>query len=238
MLDEKCKNIVVVSAHPMAADVGAGGFVAQAVKKGLKVYLVVMTRGETGIPGIPPSTLAVLREEEQRRACRELGVENVYFLGFPCNGIYDTHETRLTLIKIFRKLKADVVLTHTELDTHQDHRATAYVSFAAAKCSSLPAIDVGEEAYMVKRVFTYGLPGYNPTFRPEIYIDVTPEIEIKRKALECYETSYRNIGWSSERWVEFWLSQDRLFGAESGVMFAEGFKSFYSSHIGARAYRL
>jgi len=238
VFDEKCRNIIVVSAHPMAADVGVGGIMAQAVKKGLNVHLIVMSRGETGVPGIPRNILATLREEEQRKACKELGVENIHFLGFRCNEIYDTRETRLALIKIFRRLKADVVITHTELDTHQDHRATAYASFAAAKCSSLPAIDVGEEAYTVRRVFTYGLPGYNPTFKPEIYIDITPEIEAKKRALKCYETSYKNLGWSPERWVYFWLSQDRLFGAESGVMFAEGLKSFYSSHIETRAYRL
>jgi len=238
MLDEKCKRIAVVAAHPMAGDAGAGGFMAQAADRGLEVHLIVMSRGETGVPEVPPSTLARLREEEQRRACKELGITGVTFLDFHCSGIYDTHETRAALIKTLRELRADVVLTHTELDTHHDHRATAYATFAAAKCTSLPAVDVGGEAHLVKRVFTYGLPGYNQDFQPEIYLDITQEIEKKKRALACYETTYKHLGWNADRWVETWLAQDRLFGANSGVRYAEGFRSFYSSHIGPRAYRL
>lgn len=238
LLDDGCRRIVVVSAHPMAGDVGAGGLMVQAVEKGLDVHLVVMSRGETGVPGVPPNVVAKLREDEQRKACRELGVSSVTFLDFYCNRIYDTLEARSALTKVFRRLKADVVLTHTELDTHPDHKATAYATFAAAKWCSLPAIDVGEEPYLVRRVFTYGLPGYNQGFEPEVYIDVTPEIEKKKRAIACYETTYKRLGLSRERWLEMWLSQDLLFGAQSGVRFAEGFRSFYSSHIGPRAYRL
>jgi len=238
MLDDNCKRIVVVSAHPMAADVGAGGFMAQASDLGLEVHLVVMSKGETGVPGVPPEVVAKYRENEQREACRELGISSVTFLGFHCNEIYDNHETRTALTGIFRRLQADVVLTHTELDTHPDHKATAYATFAAAKWCSLPAINVGEESYLVKRVFTYGLPGYNQGFNPEIYLDVTPEIDRKRRAIACYKTTYRRLGLTRDEWIEMWLSQDLLFGSQSGVKFAEGFRSFYSSHIGPRAYRL
>ena len=120
MFDEKCRNIIVVSAHPMAADVGVGGIMAQAVKKGLNVHLIVMSRGETGVPGIPRNILATLREEEQRKACKELGVENIHFLGFRCNEIYDTRETRLALIKIFRRLKADVYAHEFTWHDHEE----------------------------------------------------------------------------------------------------------------------
>jgi len=238
MLDERCKRVVVVSAHPMAADVAAGGFMVQASRLGLEVHLVVMSRGETGVPGLSAEIVAARREKEQMEASRVLGVSSVTFLGFRCNRIYDNHETRSALTRVFRKLQADVVLTHTELDTHPDHRETAYASFAAAKWSSLPAIDVGGKPYLVKRVFTYGLPGYNQDFIPEIYLDVTPEINLKKKALTCYRTTYESLGLTRDEWLERWLAQDVIFGAQSGVKYAEGFRTYYSSHIGFRAYRL
>ena len=230
---------LVVSAHPSAGDIGAGGFMCRCADDGAEVYMSVLSRGEAGIPEIPPEELGPIREREQRRAAEILGVSKVVFLGIKDTEIFDMMSTRVRIMEVIRKFRPDIVLTHSDLDTHPDHRATAFATFAAAMYSSLPSVkgDSGLLPHLVKSVYTYGLPGYSVTFVPEIYLDITDVFERKTRAICCYETTMKHIGWSKERWVDTWLSLDRVYGISSGVQYAEGFRQFWSSHIGRRAVR-
>ena len=231
------KKILVVSAHPSAGDIGAGGLMSRHSYDGDEVYLLIMSRGEAGIPDIHPEDLASIREKEQREAAKILGVSEVFFLGLKDTEIFDTLEARLMVVDVIRRLKPDIVVTHSEVDTHPDHRATAYITFAAAMYSSLPTVKSKSNLppHLVKAVYTYGLPGYTPTFIPEIYLDISEFFERKCKAICCYETTMKHLGWSRERWIETWLSLDRVYGISSGVRYAEGFRQFWSSHLGRRA---
>lgn len=228
---------LVVSAHPSAGDIGAGGFMCRCADDGAEVYLLVMSRGEAGVAEIPPKELGLIREKEQRKAAEILGVSEVVFLDIKDTEIFDTISTRMKIMEVIRRFKPEIVLTHSELDTHPDHKATAFATFAAAMYSSLPSVKLDPElpSHLVKSVYTYGLPGYSLAFVPEIYLDITDVIERKIKAICCHETTMKHIGWSKERWVNTWLSLDRVYGISSGVQYAEGFRQFWSSHIGRRA---
>jgi LmbE family N-acetylglucosaminyl deacetylase len=237
LVERSFSKLLVISAHPLAGDVGAGGFMCKCVDDGVETYLAVMSSGEKGIPETAPSELGPLREEEQRAAAKVLGVTDVFFLGFPDTEILDTIPTRLKLVEAIRGVRPDIVLTHSEMDTHPDHKATATATFAAAMYSSLPSVEAGSKPpHLVKSVFTYGLPGYTVGFVPEIYLDITGVVERKIKAISCYKTTVEHLGWPIERWVDTWLLQDRLYGSSSGVRFAEGFRSFWCSHLGRRAF--
>lgn len=235
MVERSFDKVLVISAHPLAGDVGAGGFMCKCVDDEVEAYLAVMSSGEKGIPEITPRKLGPIREKEQRAAAEALGVTDVFFLGFSDTQILDTMPTRLKLVEVIREVRPDIVLTHSEMDTHPDHGATAAATFAAAMYASLPSVEAGKSPHLVKSVFTYGLPGYTIGFVPEIYLDITGVIERKIKAISCYKATIQHLGWPLERWVDTWLLQDKLYGFSSGVRFAEGFRSFWSSHLGHRA---
>ena len=61
-------------------------------------------------------------------------------------------------------------------------------------------------------------------FVPEQYVDITEEIELKLRALECHESQ---IKWMLEHdkidFVEWVRASSRYRGLQSGVQYAEGF---------------
>lgn len=70
---------MVVTAHPDDPEFLAGGTVARLVREGREVTYVIMTNGSKGSSdrAITPQDLVPIRQEEQRRAARMLGVERV-----------------------------------------------------------------------------------------------------------------------------------------------------------------
>jgi len=86
-------TILVIAPHCDDEVFGAGGFIYDALKKGAKVYVAVMTNGEAfRLLFSRPSRVVELgyrRQTETLEALRVLGVpkENVFFLGYPDRGL-------------------------------------------------------------------------------------------------------------------------------------------------------
>lgn len=86
-------TILVIAPHCDDEVFGAGGFIYDALKKGARVYVVVMTNGEAFRLLFSRSSRAVelgyRRQMETLEALRVLGIpkENVFFLGYPDRGL-------------------------------------------------------------------------------------------------------------------------------------------------------
>ena len=87
---------MVIMAHPDDAEFVCGGTVAKWCAEGWDVRYVVVTGGDKGThdPTMHPEKLAAIREEEQRAACRRLGVAECILLGYPDGFTVDEHELR------------------------------------------------------------------------------------------------------------------------------------------------
>jgi len=90
------KRLLVAVAHPDDETFGMGGTMAWMTDDGWRVTVVCATRGEVGEISDPalatPETLGSVREQELRRACRVLGVEDVRFLDYRDSGMEGTPE--------------------------------------------------------------------------------------------------------------------------------------------------
>jgi LmbE family N-acetylglucosaminyl deacetylase len=64
--------IAVVLAHPDDESFPVGGTVAKCSSEGVQVDLIMVARGEAGIPGRTAEEAAVIREAELHKACEEL----------------------------------------------------------------------------------------------------------------------------------------------------------------------
>src|SRR3712207_5287908 len=84
------ERVLFVHAHPDDESISTGGTIATLVDRGAAVTVLTCTRGERG-EVIPPELahfegspdLVPIREEELRKALRELGVVDGRFLGAP-----------------------------------------------------------------------------------------------------------------------------------------------------------
>src|SRR5713226_1433970 len=80
-------RVLSIHAHPDDQEFTVAGTLAKWARAGSWIVTVCLTNGEAGSnrhtpPDMTRERLAKIRQEEQRAACRVLGVEEVLFLGY------------------------------------------------------------------------------------------------------------------------------------------------------------
>ncbi len=135
------KTLLAVLAHPDDEFFGLGGTLALYASKGYDVYYVCATRGEAGtvdeehLKGFKDT--AEMRTDELMRAAKELGLKEVFFLGYRDSGMpgmeanqhpnaqinAPIEEVAGKVVKYIRMLKPEVVLTFDPIGgyKHPDH---------------------------------------------------------------------------------------------------------------------
>src|SRR4030081_2884292 len=95
-------RILVVTAHPDDVDFGAAGSVARWVREGSEVTYCVVTDGDAG--GFDPSgarsEIAPMRRAEQAAAAKEVGVTDLFFLGYPDGRLMVSIELRRDIARV------------------------------------------------------------------------------------------------------------------------------------------
>jgi N-acetyl-1-D-myo-inositol-2-amino-2-deoxy-alpha-D-glucopyranoside deacetylase len=153
------RTLVFCGAHPDDETFGFGSTLAMYAAQGVKVFCVCSTRGEAGT--VAPEYLKVykniadLRSAELKCAGEVLGLSGIIYLGYRDSGMQGsednknpeslamapTEEVAARIVKIFRDLKPDVVITHDEGGGygHPDHIATHNAVVKAFKMVADPA---------------------------------------------------------------------------------------------------
>src|SRR5215475_3790967 len=94
-------DVIAVGAHPDDVEIACGGTLAQLVRQGYRVGIVDLTDGEP-TPGSPGPDV---RLKEAAEAARILGVHVRQTLELTNRRLFDTHEARLELAKVFRRYR-------------------------------------------------------------------------------------------------------------------------------------
>ncbi len=225
MPDEPRRALVIV-AHPDDAEFACAGTVARWCAEGWEVNYVLVTSGDMGShdPAMTRESLARLREREQRRAAKVLGVRECVFLGYPDGFLEDSAEFRGRLVREIRRFRPDVVVTWDPFRgnfNHRDHRLTgsaaldALYPLARSHLAYPEHLAEGLEPHRVGEVLLAG------TDRPNYYVDVTDFFQTKMKALRRHRSQ---VGRYPSRELRKRL-RERLaaVGKEGGYPLAEAF---------------
>jgi len=184
-------SAMVIMAHPDDAEFTCAGTVAKWCAEGWDVRYVVVTGGDKGThdPDMYPEKLAAIREEEQRAACRSLGVKECILLGYPDGFTQDDPELRGILVRLLRQYRPDVVITwdgYRGTFNHRDHR-TVGIAVADAIYPLVrdrlfyPAHE--EDGLAPHEVNTVLLAG---STNPDYEVDITPYWDAKVDAVFCH----------------------------------------------------
>jgi LmbE family N-acetylglucosaminyl deacetylase len=200
-------KIVCVGAHPDDPESGCGGTLARYAALGHAVTIVYLTRGERGIEGKSLDEAARIRTAECEAACRILGAKPVFF------GQIDgaTEVTRAHVDAMSRLLTAEnpnVVFTHWPVDTHMDHQVASMLTIRAWMNLRTP------------RLYFFEVNSGSQTegFLPNTYVDVSPVLEQKKRALFAHISQDGQGIWREHHEI---MAQWR--GREVGVAAAEAF---------------
>ncbi len=99
---------------------------------GYKTGALDVTKGEMGTRGTVEG-----RALEAIEAARILKLDVRENLGLPDGHVWVTEETRTKLVRVLRRLKPKIVLTHQFDDPHPDHNHIAQLVREAARLASM-----------------------------------------------------------------------------------------------------
>jgi len=182
---------MVIMAHPDDADFLCAGTVAKWCAEGWEVIYVVVTSGDKGThdPAMHPEKLAAIREEEQREACRVLGVKECIFLGYPDGFTSESAELRGQIVRLLRLYRPDVVITWDAFRgtfNHRDHRNVGQATMDAIYPIVRDRLfyqhheHEGLESHQVNEVLLAGAD------KPDYSVDITDYWEKKVEAILCH----------------------------------------------------
>ncbi len=177
-------TLMAVFAHPDDESFGIGGTLARyGADPDVRVVLVCATRGEAGEISDPnlasPERLGEVREQELRFACRTLGVDALYFLGYRDSGMAGAPENQHPralimaeaqevvgqIVAHIRRERPDVVVTFDENGGygHPDHVAIHHFTTAAFAAAADPArypeqIAAGLKPHQASKLYYTAIP--------------------------------------------------------------------------------
>ena len=219
-------NILAVGCHPDDLEIACFGTLARCVGRGDSVTICHVANGSRGHVVIDPVQLREIRREEARESGRRIGAE-VCTLDIPDLEVNSRDGEQIrALTELIRKIKPDLVITHSPADYMQDHLEVQKLVFDASFSSSIwnqqdrPA---GVAAIM-PLYYMDTLAGVN--FLPTEYVDISAVITDKLEALGCHHSQ---IDWMRDHdhidFLEFVETCSRFRGLQCGVRYAEGFQA-------------
>ncbi|MBI5587555.1 MAG: tetratricopeptide repeat protein [Deltaproteobacteria bacterium] len=194
--------ILAVGAHPDDIELGCGGYIMKAKDSGATVYGLTMSRGEKG------ADTNGKREDELRKAAEFMELNGFWVLDFPDTGLKDcVTQMKDAVEEKIKQTGATIVLTHTAIDIHSDHRAVFDATKVAARNIS---------------VLCYEDVSTPREFVPNFFIDISGYIGDKMKTITFHRTqedkNYMN--------PEVIKGRAAHRGIQAGVQYAEAFRIY------------
>lgn len=214
----KNKNILVIAPHPDDETLGVGGSMARFVDEGANVSVLVVSGH---LPPLYNEELYLKTKQESKDVFNLLGIKDSHFLDIPATMVNElpTAELNNKILEYLKKIKPEIVFVPFP-DRHIDHRIIFEASLVACRPVSPIAPKIVLSYETLSETF-WNAPNIEPNFVPELFIDISNYIEMKRKAIEMYESQLKNI---PSRSVEACLALAKFRGSQNGFEYAESFK--------------
>jgi LmbE family N-acetylglucosaminyl deacetylase len=224
------KRAMSIHAHPDDQEFTVGGTLAKWARADCDIVTVCITRGGAGSnkftpPDMTREALVSIREDEQREACRILGVKETIFLDYEDGMLEPSIALRRELTRLIRRHRPEAVLTGDPTVrfygptymNHPDHRAAADVALDAVFPSAgtrliFPELLAeGLEPHEVREVYIHGAD------RPDTYVDIAEVLDVKLAALRAHKSQMGE--WDPAEMITQWAAEQgrrrKLKAAES-----------------------
>ena len=157
--------------------------------------------------------LVSIRVDEQREACRILGVKDTIFLDYEDGMLEPSIALRRELTRLIRRHRPEAVLTGdptvryygATYMNHPDHRVAADVALDAVFPSAgtrliFPELLAeGLEPHEVRQVYIHGAE------RPDTYVDIAEVLDVKLAALRAHKSQMGE--WDPAEMITQWAAE-------------------------------
>jgi bacillithiol biosynthesis deacetylase BshB1 len=178
-------EVLAFSAHPDDAEIGCGGALALAARRGLRVGVVDLTDGERATRGTPAG-----RATEREEATRTLGLSERIALGLPDGELGLSRQAVAPVVEVIRDTRPRVVLAPNGVDRHPDHEAAGRLVRKGCFEAGLGTLGSGA---LHRPAHQFSYMGHSP-FDPSFVVDISAVWEQKRAAVACYRSQFSPDG--------------------------------------------
>lgn len=184
MSDATQLDVLAVFSHPDDAELTMAGTLLKLKALGYRTGIADMTRGEMGTRGTPE-----IRAKEALDAARVLGLDARVNLGLPDGHLAANDDSKVTVVRLFRKYRPKVVFTAHWDDPHPDHAATAHVVREAARLATMRRFDK-DSGFDPIKMPAVAHAVYSRLIVPSFVVDVSDFAEKKMEAIRAYASQF------------------------------------------------
>lgn len=200
------KTIIAFGAHPDDLEIGMGGTIAKLSAKGYNVQPVIAT-----LPNFVKSDTKEGRKSESMLSAKVMGCKSPIFLDLSPEQMVFGRKLVTLIDSLITEHKPDSVFTQWHGDSHQDHQIlTSSVISACRNQNNL---------FMYETTIPGGIT--QNSFRPQLFVDITETIDIKKNALECFQSQFSRCG---EIWIPAVMGRCSFRGYQVDAKYAEAFE--------------
>ncbi len=171
------ERLLILAPHPDDEVIGCGGLVAQHLREGRAVRVVVATDGAEAEPSVSDRDgYRRRREDESRRALALLGEADLHFLRFADRALDDAVADRLR--EHLLEFKPDLICVPSPIEIHPDHLA-----LSRAFCELVQRDPALFADLAIARVAFYEV---SQPLRPNTLVDITDVADRKYQAVTAH----------------------------------------------------
>jgi N-acetylglucosamine malate deacetylase 1 len=200
------QSILAFGAHPDDIEIGMGGTVAKLNGMGYHVNLVVAT-----LPNFVSTDTKEQRRIEATMSAKVMGSKQPDFLDLSPDEIIFNRKFTTLIDQIIHKYKPEAIFTQWIGDSHQDHQALTRAVIAASRDSN--------NLFMYETTMPGGVT--ESAFRPQLYVDISETLEIKKNALNCFDSQKIRCG---DPWIGAIVGRSLFRGYQMNTKHAEVFE--------------
>ena len=217
-------DILAVFAHPDDVELSVGGTLLKMKHLGYRTGALDVTQGEMGTRGTVEG-----RAQEALDAAEILKLDLRENLGLRDGHVFCDDESRTRMVRVLRRLKPRLILTHQIDDPHPDHDHIAHLVRESARLASMKRYDeeTGEEKIPVPMVahniFSRRLP-------PSFIVDISGFLEEKMQAIRAHTSQFYDpkstepeTRLTSKSFLDELEGRSRFFGGLIGTEAGEPF---------------
>lgn len=190
-------KVLVVAAHPDDEVLGCGATAARLAEEGQDVHFAILGEGITSRHGQgsdADENQMVSLHQHAHAAAEKVGAKSLELYNLPDNRL-DTVPL-LEVVKIvedlIERLRPEIIYTHHAGDLNVDHG----VVHRAVLTATRPVT-----GQTVREIYAFEVPSstewafqqLQPSFRPNVFVDVARTLELKIAAMECYKSEARKF---------------------------------------------
>ena len=217
-------DILAIFAHPDDVELAVGGTLLKMKSLGYTTAALDVTAGEMGTRGTPEG-----RAREADEAAKLLKLDRRENLGLPDGHVFAGDEERTSLVRVLRRLKPKVLLTHQSDDPHPDHNHIVQLVRESARLASMRRYDAStgddkiEPPIVAHNVFSRRVV-------PSFIVDISEFLEEKMEAIRAHKSQFYDPAspdpqtrLSEEGFLKALEDRSRFFGSLIGVRAGEPF---------------